>query len=176
MPGHYAPLRPQSAADSAPVDFEALKPHSAAASAKDRGYVPAPAASDAVRTAGTQQAAAAATAASGDENMAPAAGQPGDAAAQAQRINAAMSRPGPSVRAEDMSMAEAPFAGHVPLEKPSKYRCALRRAGSCMHARLIAVCWACDVRRTHPCAACVLVASTSALHVTKGSGCVQQVP
>ena len=47
-----------------------------------------------------------------------------DEKATAKRVDEAMKRPGPSVRAEDLDVKENPFAGHVPLEKPSKYRCA----------------------------------------------------
>lgn len=37
-----------------------------------------------------------------------------------QRVDKAMSRPGPSVRAEDLT--QAPFAGNIELIAPSKYR------------------------------------------------------
>jgi hypothetical protein len=52
-------------------------------------------------------------------------GKPFDASAQADRIKAAMSRPGPSVRVEDLDLTQNPFASHVPLTAPSKYRCAM---------------------------------------------------
>lgn len=37
-----------------------------------------------------------------------------------QRVDQAMARPGPSVRAEDVS--QAPFAGNIDLIAPTKYR------------------------------------------------------
>jgi hypothetical protein len=122
-------LRASMLAGDGALDLAALKPLSAAASGKDRGYVPGPPASAALADA--QQAAAAPEATTGDddEHMVPAdgegaSGKPFDASRQAERINAAMARPGPAVRAEDLDVKDAPFAGHVPLEQPSKYRCA----------------------------------------------------
>ena len=141
-------------ADNTPVDFEALRPYSSAASAKDRGYVPAPAASETVRSNAAQQAAAvtaAAAAVSGDETSAAPANSTGagtSADARPQRVNSAMSRPGPSVRAEDMSTEEAPFAGHVPLEKPSKYRCA-RCSSVRMQTQLVFAVFCSDCSETN---------------------------
>ena len=101
------------------VDFAALQPHSAAASAADRGFKPPAKASDTLAEVAAERHADAADAG------APAAPvKPFDPQAQAHRVASAMARAGPSVRAEDLSVDTDPFAGHVPLEKPSKYRCA----------------------------------------------------
>lgn len=99
------------------VDFAALQPYSAAASAADRGFKPAPKASDALAEAA---AAREADASAAEAPAAPA--KPADPQAHAARVSSAMARPGPSVRTEDLSVESDPFAGHVPLEKPSKYR------------------------------------------------------
>ena len=121
-----------SHAEGQPPDLAALKPMSAAASAKDRGYKPAPKATSALEEQIAAGRSAATSAGNGvDEDMdaenvaagGNSAAHDFDAGKQAARINAAMSRPGPAVRAEELSTEENPFAGHVPLEKPSKYRC-----------------------------------------------------
>jgi hypothetical protein len=120
------------------VDFGSLKPLSAAATGKDRGYVAAPAASNQLAE-GAQQRAAAAAARKGDgddddndddDGKAPGAAtttakpaKPFDPSAHAKLISQAMARPGPAVRAEELTVGENPFGGHVPLEAPSKYRC-----------------------------------------------------
>lgn len=128
------------------MDLEPLKPLSAAATGKERGYTPAPPATnslvDALKARGDAAAGDAAAPAA-----APAEAKPFDGKAQAERINAAMARPGPSVRAEDLDIAENPFAGHVPLEAPSKYRCApSAAAGGPLATRAECGCCCCESR------------------------------
>jgi hypothetical protein len=43
----------------------------------------------------------------------------------AARVAASMARPGPSVKAADLTAANVPFAENVDLVAPTKYRCVL---------------------------------------------------
>lgn len=47
-----------------------------------------------------------------------------DPQATAAKVAKSMARPGPSVKAEDLT--EVPFAGNIELLAPKKYRCVLR--------------------------------------------------
>lgn len=105
------------------MDWAPLRLHSAAATAADRNFKPAPPPTADIRPmevdAGPQQPARAA----GDASEQQAEKKARDEKAAAARVEAAMARVGPSIRVEDLDTASAPFASHVPLEAPSKYRC-----------------------------------------------------
>jgi hypothetical protein len=114
---------PGSHADGSSIDFAELQKFSGAASAKDRGFVPKPV-SKTHRMELTLDCTDAMDACESKPSMSGPA-KPFDATAQAERVKAAMARPGPSVHVEDLDLAQNPFASHVPLTAPSKYRCVM---------------------------------------------------